>query len=153
MLTKHIISLLFLALSVRQYCLDSKEYVHPHAAWTCTLVAFMALTPSCCTLDCSHMADDMTDILPISCKRLPFRFRVKWNLVMLKVYRSDTTATRFYTETPVVPASALFFNLGGSFGLCIGFSVITLTEILHFLLSICVSAWKARENRITEEKN
>jgi len=38
----------------------------------------------------------------------------------------------------VVPAAGLFSNIGGSFGLCIGFSVITVIEIIEFIIGLCI---------------
>ena len=45
----------------------------------------------------------------------------------------------------------MFSNLGGSFGLCIGFSVITVMEVLEFLIYLCIRSAEARKSRRVTE--
>lgn len=53
----------------------------------------------------------------------------------------------------MVEKASLLSNIGGALGLCIGFSVITVAELIELLIVFCLSMAKARGRRqIGEQK-
>ena len=57
------------------------------------------------------------------------------NLVKINAYISKPFATEYITDI-VISNTTLLSNMGGLLGLCMGFSVVSLAELLHCAISI-----------------
>jgi len=51
----------------------------------------------------------------------------------------------FAEEVEAISHGSLFSNIGGSFGLCIGFSLITFVELLEFVIKILRTMMERRK--------
>ena len=63
------------------------------------------------------------------------------NLVKIDAYISKPFATEYTTDI-VISHTTLLSNMGGLLGLCMGFSVVSLAEIVHCVLVLAMSKQK-----------